>query len=156
MKVAYISGKYRDTSIHRIVENIRAAEAVALKYWRLGYAVICPHKNTALMDGAIGDAEILDGDLELVRRSDVVVMLPNWTSSAGAALELDEARAHGKEIVFEASDDPLSDACVIAARGEPVPVSLIADIEARLDVAQKRFAALCDRNIRTNHERNPE
>jgi len=66
MKVAYISGPYRAATVHGVVENIRRAERVALKYWQLGYAVICPHTNTALFDGAAPDDVWLAGDLELL------------------------------------------------------------------------------------------
>lgn len=101
MKVAYVAGPYRSQSVHGIVENIRKAEAVALKYWRLGYAVICPHKNTALFDGAAPDYVWLEGDLELLRRCDLIVMVPGWTKSVGATAEHDFAMKHGMESIYE-------------------------------------------------------
>lgn len=33
-KLAYIAGPYRADTIHGIVQNIRKAEAVAIKYWK--------------------------------------------------------------------------------------------------------------------------
>ena len=77
MKVAFISGPYRAPTPLQTMENIHRASLVALKYWRLGYAVICPHRNTALFDGEADDSVWLQGDLEFLRRSDVVVMMPN-------------------------------------------------------------------------------
>lgn len=56
MRVAYVIGPYRAGTVRGIVENIRRAEEVALALWRLGFAVICPHKNTALFDGAAPDS----------------------------------------------------------------------------------------------------
>jgi len=91
MKLAYISGPYRAETPHGIVENIRNAEAVAIELWRMGYAVICPHKNTALLDGACDDDVWLEGDLEMLRRCDVVVVLPKWVESEGTMDEIEEA-----------------------------------------------------------------
>ena len=105
MKVAYIAGPYRSNTVFGTLQNIRAAEAVALKYWGKGYAVICPHKNTALFDGALGDDADqkvwLEGDLELLKRSDVIIMMSNWRPSKGAAIEHDLAQSLGLDIIYD-------------------------------------------------------
>lgn len=101
MKVVYVSGKYRDTCHYNVLKNIEAAREAALKFWRRGYAVIAPHLNTAFLDGACEDSVWLEGDLEFVRRCDVVVMLPNYVTSEGAKAELALALELGKEIIFE-------------------------------------------------------
>ena len=101
MKLAYIAGPYRSATVRGIVQNIRIAEAVALRYWRDGYAVICPHMNTALMDGSLPDHVWLEGDLEMLRRCDVVVMLPKWKSSVGATAEHSLAVSLKMEIRYE-------------------------------------------------------
>lgn len=95
MKIAFIAGPYRAPTIRAVVENIRAAEAVALDLWRLGYAVICPHLNSALLDGAVPDEVFLAGDLELLARSDLVVALSTWSESVGARGEVEAAWARG-------------------------------------------------------------
>lgn len=100
-KVAFISGPYRAETIAGVVANIRAAEAVAAKYWRLGYAVICPHKNSALMDGICPDEVWLSGDLEILRRCDVIVMMSNYIESSGAVDELEVARLQGLAVIYE-------------------------------------------------------
>jgi hypothetical protein len=64
---------------------------VAAEFWRLGYAVICPHLNSALMDGVVPDETFLAGDREFIcrmRSGDVLVLLPGWTESAGTMAEL--------------------------------------------------------------------
>lgn len=101
MKVAYIAGPYRSTTIGGILANIEAARAVALKYWKLGYAVICPHLNTALFDGACPDSTWLEGDIEIMARCDVVVMMKNWRASSGARAEHERACDFKKEIIYE-------------------------------------------------------
>lgn len=102
MKVAYIAGPFRSKTMHGVVNNIRAAEAVALKYWKLGYAVICPHLNTANFEGAAEDAVWLEGDLELLRRCDFLVAMTTWKDSKGATAEIELARQLGIDIVYEA------------------------------------------------------
>lgn len=101
MKVVFISGPYRAPTVYQIQQNINAARAVALRYWEQGYAVICPHANTALMDGALPDHVWLDGDIELVKRCDVIVMMRNWRSSCGALQELATARTYELDVIFD-------------------------------------------------------
>ena len=96
MKLVYVAGKYRGPTIRAVVENIRAAEHVALELWRLGFAVICPQKNSALFDGACPDEVWLAGDLVMLERCDAVVMVPGWESSSGARAE--KLHAHGRGI----------------------------------------------------------
>lgn len=103
MKVAYIAGPYRskNNKICEVVQNIRNAEKIALKYWKLGYAVICPHKNTALLDGECDDKVWLDGDIEILKRCDVIVMMSNYKKSSGAIKELEFANINKIEIIFD-------------------------------------------------------
>jgi hypothetical protein len=101
MKVAYIAGKYRADTEWEVLTNIRTAEEYALKYSAIGYAVICPHKNTAFQGGYLPDQYFLDATMELMRRSDVVVMIPGWEESEGATLEHNEAFKLKKMIIYE-------------------------------------------------------
>lgn len=89
--VAYVAGPYRAETVNGIVENIQRARSVALELWRMGYVVICPHLNSALMDGAVTDEVFLEGGLELVRRSDFVVLVGNWRESEGTLAEVELA-----------------------------------------------------------------
>lgn len=101
MKVAYIAGPYRADTPHGIVQNIRNAEVIAIDYWRRGYAVICPHKNTALFDGLCPDHVWLEGDIEILKRCDVIIMMRGWRSSSGARNELDIATRQGLEVIYD-------------------------------------------------------
>lgn len=101
MKVAYIAGPFRAKTHWGVVENVRRAEVVALKYWKLGYAVICPHTNTANFDGAATDNIWLDGDLEILRRCDVLVAMDTWQNSSGARAEVALAKELGKEVIYD-------------------------------------------------------
>ena len=68
MKVVYVAGPYRSTCEWQLEEFLRHAEDVSLKLWKEGWAVICPHKNTAHFGGALGilDSTWLQGDLEIL------------------------------------------------------------------------------------------
>lgn len=101
MKLAYVAGPYRGKSKNKIINrlqvirNILAAREVAKKLWQMGYAVICPHSNTALFDGIVPDKTFLDGDIVMLKRCDLIVMMPNWMDSSGAIDELCIAQANG-------------------------------------------------------------
>ncbi len=102
MKVVYIAGPYRSSSgINGIYQNIQNAWRYALKYWEYGYAVICPHTNTGLMDGIDTDDMFLNGDKEILSRCDVIVMIPGWKKSEGAKEELRVAKKLGLRVVYE-------------------------------------------------------
>ena len=85
--LVYLSGKYRDKDEHTVDCNIHYAKRIAVELWKMGFAVICPHGNSDHM-GFEGDGGcFLEGDMVMVERSDLVVMLENWETSKGANLE---------------------------------------------------------------------
>ena len=89
MKVIYISGPYRgDGTPDQIFENIMRARAAAKKVWQDGNAAICPHMNTAFMDGAADDSVWLKGDMAILCRCDEMYVLPGWEDSAGTKQEI--------------------------------------------------------------------
>jgi hypothetical protein len=47
------------------------------------------------MDGVATDEVFLEGTMELLRRCDAVVLVPNWRDSAGAQAEVAEAERLG-------------------------------------------------------------
>lgn len=91
MKLVYVAGPFRGPNAWEIEQNIRRAESLALEVWRLGAAVICPHTNTRFFQGAADDKIWLEGDLEMLRRCDVVMLTPDWRRSSGAQAEVQEA-----------------------------------------------------------------
>lgn len=98
MKVVYIAGKYRGPNAWAVEQNIRAAEEVAARVWAMGLVALCPHANSRHMEGVASDEHFLAGTLELMRRCDAVVLVPNWGSSAGARAEVEEAERIGLPI----------------------------------------------------------
>jgi nucleoside 2-deoxyribosyltransferase len=103
MKVVYVAGPFRAASAHvpghqdmfAVQENIMRAMALSLEVWRLGAVALCPHANTMFFTGAADDRVWLDGDLELLRRSDAVLLTADWQRSSGARHEVTVARAAG-------------------------------------------------------------
>lgn len=99
MRVAYVSGPYRAQTILGVMRNIWRARKVAIKLWKAGYAVICPHLNTAFFPQGAAFAELegedhigyIRGDLAIVNRLipryDMMVILPGWENSVGAREE---------------------------------------------------------------------
>ena len=99
MKVIFLAGPYRSETEYGVHANIQRAERVALEVWRLGAVCICPHKNTAYFGGALPDEVWLKGDHELVRRSDAVLLMDEWSESKGAADEKVFAERIGKPLL---------------------------------------------------------
>lgn len=104
MKVIYIAGPFRGKDHWEIEQNIRVAETLALEVWRLGAACVCPHTNTRLFQGAAPDEVWLNGDLEILRRCDAVLLTPDWERSSGARAEADFALENGIPIFVLLSD----------------------------------------------------
>lgn len=92
MKVFYIAGPYRANNPREILENIRAAEAVAIKIWEAGHIALCPHLNSRFMDGICDDSVFLEGAIELMKRCDGIALVPGWEKSKGTLAEVEIAR----------------------------------------------------------------
>ncbi len=97
----YTAGPYSGD----IDKNIAHAAEVAKKLWAEGFAVICPHMNTAHFDGAVTYDQFLSGDLEMVGRCDALYMLEGWQGSKGATIEHEFAKGRGIPIYYE--PDPI-------------------------------------------------
>jgi len=81
--IAYVAGPYRAKTRIGVILNIIRARTVAVELWNMGLAVICPHSNTALFDGRISDKAVLAGDIEILKRCDIVVCQGKWWESKG-------------------------------------------------------------------------
>lgn len=104
MKVVYVAGPFRGPSAWAIENNIRRAEELALEVWRLGAAALCPHTNTRFFQGAASDEVWLQGDLEILRRCDAVIVVPNWQNSSGSVAEVAEAARMGIPVFNNLND----------------------------------------------------
>jgi len=107
MKVIYVAGPFRGENSWVMEQNIRRAEELSLRVWRMGAAVICPHANTRFFQGAAPDDIWLKGDLEILRRCDAIVMTRHWSFSTGATKELEFATQHILPAFFEGDFDSM-------------------------------------------------
>jgi hypothetical protein len=101
VKVVYTAGKISDSrGVWYQQINIRAGMDVAVALWGLGLAVICPQSNTYFMCGACPYETWMQGDFELIRRADALVMVPNWRDSPGATREREFALQIGLPVYY--------------------------------------------------------
>ena len=60
----------------------------AVKLWKAGFAVICPHLNSFMIAiSGVDEDEMVRLDCEIIRRCDFVVLLKGWERSKGAIIE---------------------------------------------------------------------
>jgi hypothetical protein len=107
MRRCYVAGPYRAPTTNGVYHNVHRARVVAERLWAKGYAVFCPHMNSAFLNGVCPDEHFLEGDLEWLRCAEMIVMLDGWRSSAGAVAEYALACKLGLEIVHERDLDAL-------------------------------------------------
>lgn len=108
IKVWYVAGPIRafnkdgHLNVFKVNMNCETASRVAMKYWVDGVScAICPHMNTRNFDGHKSDNTWLEGDIEILRRCDGIVMVQGWENSAGSRAELDFAKGLGLEVIYD-------------------------------------------------------
>lgn len=100
MIAIYVAGPFRGAHAWAIEKNVRRAEEVAYLIWATGHVAICPHTNTRFFDGSLPDRIFLDGTLEMMRRCDGVIVLPNYKRSQGTLGEIAEAERLGMPVAY--------------------------------------------------------
>lgn len=116
MQLIYIAGPYRAECAVKTSRNINRAEqlgkrvALELPQW---FPVI-PHKNTELWDYSRDVADIkpeyyLEGTLEVMRRCDAVLVLPDFMRSSGTLAEIKEAERLGIPVYYSVESVPNGD-----------------------------------------------
>lgn len=96
--IVYISGKYSGD----IDANIQKAREMAITIWELGFTAFCPHLNTIHFEKSCRCtyADYLLGDLEILKRVNIVLMMTGWEESKGAMIEHEEAKLLQLPIVY--------------------------------------------------------
>lgn len=111
MKAIFISGPITAPTFYQVNQNIRRAEAIAVRLLKKGWSVHCPHKNSEFLQGALHKHPEEDFerwmavDFEMLSRCDAVFMMRNWRKSRGAKMEHAEAKRLEKEIYYEEKGD---------------------------------------------------
>lgn len=97
--LVYVAGPYRSGTAFGREENIFAARKVGAELVTNGFMPVIPHANTAHFDGLNTDDFFLEGTLEMMRRCDVVFLIPGHEKSSGARAEKAEAANLGIPVV---------------------------------------------------------
>lgn len=88
MKVIYIAGPYTAPTNWQIQENINRAMAAGKLVAEMGAMPLIPHSNTPLIFHGINNGQFwYDGTMELLRRSDAIMLIEGWQNSKGAVEE---------------------------------------------------------------------
>lgn len=105
MLKVYVAGPYRAKTEEQILANIKNAEQIALTLWEWGFAVFCPHKNTAHFEKAqhIRNSVWLEGGLAFLQVCDILVVSPGWEHSEGTITEINFAKEQLIPIYFWAN-----------------------------------------------------
>lgn len=101
MKLLYVAGPYTGKTDNEVYENIQRARQRAKKYWELGYAVFCPHLNTAFFSGIVPEEQFLEAGLLLLSKCDAIALPVNWELSKGTVAEVAYAEELGLEFIIE-------------------------------------------------------
>jgi len=91
----YISGKFSSPDPKVREKNIRLADKYALKIWKMGFDVFCPHTMTQNWVGKVNYWEMIISDLNWLAVCDILFLLPGWQRSRGARIEVQVAKDLG-------------------------------------------------------------
>lgn len=127
--VVYVAGRFRSADGWKINENVFAAEKAGRAVAALGAMPLIPHSIGAHMAGTEDDSFWLTGTLELMRRCDVVLVLPGYQESQGTQGEIAEAQRIGLPVIMPQNGAPGWDELRSSLVAESdKPVALMAEI----------------------------
>lgn len=104
--VVYVAGRFRSADGWKVNENVFAAEKAGREVAALGAMPLVPHSIGAHMAGTEDDTFWLTGTLELMRRCDVVLVLPGYQESQGTMGEIAEAQRIGMPVIMPLDGAP--------------------------------------------------
>ena len=101
MKVAYVAGPYRAENNWLLEQNVRAAEEMGLKLATRGLASIVPHTMSRYFHGTLTETYWLAATQELVKRCDIMLVLPGWENSSGTLAEIALAKTIQMPVFYD-------------------------------------------------------
>ena len=104
MKLVYLAGPYTAENDWLVFMNVVTARVWAEDVMRRGYAVYSPHAQNFASSMSWDD--IMDRDIEVLSRCDMLVMLPGWEESRGSQMEHRYAVEHEIPIYESVYDLP--------------------------------------------------
>jgi len=103
--IIYVAGPYNAPTEMGIMDNIRKACEARDDLVVAGWAVVCPHANTANMDNENPDI-YYRMDVKILARCDAIYMLHGWENSPGARMEHEMALEWGITVYYESGGVP--------------------------------------------------
>lgn len=100
MILVYVAGPYRGNTPWDIECNIHNARTWGRRLVKAGVMPVIPHANTAHFDHQAPDSFFLEATMELMRRCDGVLVMPNSQYSTGTMAELTEATKLGIPVLL--------------------------------------------------------
>lgn len=100
MKIVYVAGPYTANNAWAIEQNVRNAELAGLYVVECDAMPIIPHANTRFFHGLKTPDFWYEGTLELLRRSDAILLFTGYEKSRGAMEEHREAVDLGLQIFY--------------------------------------------------------
>lgn len=106
MKLIYIAGSYTAKDPYRVKMNIMKADLLAMDVELLGLEAfpICPHTNTAHHEGTRPGTYFIAGTLELSRRCDAILVVPDSENSVGTKGEIRDATRRGVPVFYNINE----------------------------------------------------
>ena len=101
----YVAGKYDDTNVISVLENMRLGMCTCTELLLAGYAPFCPWLDyqfvLMLQNGEKISKEIYhDYSMQWLEVSDCVLTLPNYINSNGALKEIKRAQELGIPVYY--------------------------------------------------------
>jgi nucleoside 2-deoxyribosyltransferase len=106
MKLIYIAGPYTGKDRIEVEQNILNARRAMCRLIEQGWAVICPHGNSAHLDQYPPEYWYA-ADIEMLKRCDAVFVLTGYSNSKGTLNEILIASAGNIPIFYESMGVPL-------------------------------------------------
>lgn len=106
MRLVYIAGQYSAPTYRETQHNVQAARDLGLEYLKAGYAIYIPHTMIAHCEDEVSYGAYMAQCFEVIRRCDVIALLPGWEDSPGAVREKEKAEEYGLDVHEHFSKDP--------------------------------------------------
>ena len=106
MKLIYIAGSYTAKNPFEVKLNIIRADILAIEVELLNLEAfpICPHTNTAHHEGTRPGTYFIAGTLELSRRFDALLVVPDSEGSVGTKGEIRDATRRGVPVFYNINE----------------------------------------------------
>ena len=106
----YVAGPLRAASDAEHFRNCERAAVLAIRLWRKGHHVFCPHSNSGkyvnMLRNDVPDSAFLEFGLYMLSCMDGLVLVEGWQESEGALAEVAEAKRLGLPVYVGAEGVP--------------------------------------------------